>query len=156
MRLKVEEKGRLLSRMLVLATEAHAGQQDRGGRPYILHPLQVMQLLGTDDEELQCVALGHDLIEDTDVTAEKLRTSGFSERVVTAIVALTRVLGDSEPDYRARVCGNSDAVRVKLCDLTHNLDVRRLSEIGPGDIKRTEKYRGFHAELTAVALRDGL
>jgi (p)ppGpp synthase/HD superfamily hydrolase len=65
------KKGELLGKVLVLATNAHAGQFDRGGKPYILHPLKVMHYLKTDDEELQCIALLHDVIEDTDTLVGK-------------------------------------------------------------------------------------
>ena len=66
------KKGEMLGAMLLLATNAHAGQFDKGGNPYILHPLRVMSFLKTDDEELQCIALGHDVIEDTSVTYRDL------------------------------------------------------------------------------------
>ena len=62
--------GQLLDKMLVLATNAHSGQYDKGGKPYILHPLKVLHYLKTEDEELQCIALGHDIIEDTKVIFE--------------------------------------------------------------------------------------
>lgn len=67
------KKGEMLGTMLVIATNAHAGQFDRGGAPYILHPLKVMHYLKSDDEELMCMALGHDVIEDTPVTYKDLR-----------------------------------------------------------------------------------
>lgn len=69
-------KGQLLNKMLVLTTNAHADQYDKGGNPYILHPLKVMHYLKTDDVELQCIALGHDIIEDTKVTYADLRDQG--------------------------------------------------------------------------------
>ena len=68
------KKGEYLDRMLLLATTAHAGQFDRGGKPYILHPLAVMHLLGTTDEELMCIAVGHDIIEDTKTTYQVCRS----------------------------------------------------------------------------------
>ena len=67
------KNGEMLSTMLVLATQKHFCQYDKGGKPYILHPLRVMYQLKTDDEELNCIALGHDLVEDTDVTYSMLR-----------------------------------------------------------------------------------
>ena len=85
-------KGQLLSKMLVLATNRHNGQFDRAGQPYILHPLKVMYYLKTDDEELQCIALGHDLVEDTETTYQELRELGFTERVIEGIRSLTEPL----------------------------------------------------------------
>jgi len=75
-------KGQLLNKMLVLATNSHADQYDKGGNPYILHPLKVMHYLKTDDVELQCIALGHDIIEDTKVTYADLRDQGFTARII--------------------------------------------------------------------------
>jgi (p)ppGpp synthase/HD superfamily hydrolase len=57
------KRGEMLGKMLLIATNAHAGQFDRGGAPYILHPLKVMHYLKSEDEELQCIALGHDVVE---------------------------------------------------------------------------------------------
>ena len=79
------KKGEMLDKMLLLATNAHHGQFDKGGQPYILHPLKVMHYLNTDDEELQCMAIGHDLVEDTRVTFAELHERGFSERVINGI-----------------------------------------------------------------------
>jgi (p)ppGpp synthase/HD superfamily hydrolase len=86
----VMKKGEMLGAMLLLVTNAHAGQFDRGGKPYILHPLAVMHKLRTDDEELMCIALGHDVIEDTKTTYADLRAVGMTERVIEGIRALTR------------------------------------------------------------------
>lgn len=114
----------MLDRMISLASKAHEGQFDKGGKPYILHPLSVMFMLNSDDEELNCIAVGHDLLEDTTVTISELRIK-FSERVVQGILALTKIPGEEYCDYLDRVALNSDAIRVKLCDLRHNSDLRR-------------------------------
>ena len=79
------KNGELLSKMLLIATNSHNGQFDKGGKPYILHPLKVMHYLKTEDEELQCIALGHDLIEDTKTTYEQLRNEGFTTRIIEGI-----------------------------------------------------------------------
>ena len=142
-------RGEMLDRMLVIATNAHAGQFDRGGSPYILHPLRVMSFLKVDDEELQCIALGHDVIEDTSVTYKDLRDSGISERVITGIRALTKVPGETLDEYKERVFANPDAMAVKLCDLRHNTDIRRLKGVTEKDIARMAKYHTFYVELMA-------
>jgi (p)ppGpp synthase/HD superfamily hydrolase len=141
------EKGRMLASMLVLATNAHAGQFDRGGNPYILHPLKVMHYLKTDDEELQCIALGHDVVEDTRTTYRDLEKAGMSQRVVDGIRALTKVPGETYEEYQARVYANNDAMRVKVCDLRHNTDIRRLKGVTEKDIERMVKYQKFYIEL---------
>ena len=143
------KKGEMLGKMLVLVTNAHDGQFDRGGAPYILHPLKVMHYLKTDDEELQCIALGHDVIEDTQVTYRDLRELGISDRVITGISALTKVPGETLDEYKSKVFANLDAMRVKLCDLRHNTDVRRLKGVRDKDIDRMAKYHQFYMEIQA-------
>ena len=143
------KKGEMLDRMLVLCTNAHHGQFDKGGRPYILHPLRVMSFLKTDDEELQCMALGHDVIEDTKTTYADLREAGISERVIEGIRALTKVPGETYAEYKERVFANPDAMQVKLCDLRHNSDIRRLKGVTEKDIARITKYHTFYLEIQA-------
>jgi (p)ppGpp synthase/HD superfamily hydrolase len=140
-------KGELLNKMLVLATNRHAGQFDRGGNPYILHPLKVMYYLKSNDEELQCIALAHDLIEDTDTTYSELVEMGFTDRIVVGIMALTKVPGETHDQYKARVKANKDAVLVKMCDLRHNTDIRRLKGVTEKDMARLARYNQFFLEL---------
>lgn len=139
--------------MLVLATNAHAGQFDRGGAPYILHPLKVMHYLKTDDEELQCIALGHDIIEDTGTTYYELLDAGMSMRVIEGIRALTKQPGESYNEYKTRVLANRDAMLVKQCDLRHNSDIRRLKGVSDKDLARMAKYHQFWLEIQ-VALQN--
>lgn len=141
------KKGEMLGAMLVLATNAHAGQFDRGGKPYILHPLRVMSFLKEDDEELQCIALGHDVIEDTSTTWHDLEAIGMSQRVIDGIRALTKMPGQSYEDYKAAVFANVDSMKVKLCDLRHNTDIRRLKGVTEKDIERMAKYHKFFLEI---------
>jgi (p)ppGpp synthase/HD superfamily hydrolase len=140
-------KGELLNKMLVLATNRHAGQYDKGGNPYILHPLKVMYLLKSTDEELQCIALGHDVIEDTDTTYAELRELGFTDRIIAGIDAVTKRPGESYEEYKARVKANVDAIKVKMADLRHNTDIRRLKGVTERDLNRVEKYHRFYVEL---------
>jgi (p)ppGpp synthase/HD superfamily hydrolase len=144
------KKGEMLAKMLVIATNAHNGQFDKGGAPYILHPLKVMHYLKTDDEELQCIALGHDVIEDTKVTYQDLRDAGISERVIAGIGALTKLPGQTLEEYKAGIFNNIDAVQVKLCDLRHNMDPRRLKGVTEKDLARGAKYQVFFMELQQI------
>jgi GTP diphosphokinase / guanosine-3',5'-bis(diphosphate) 3'-diphosphatase len=146
---KTGKRGEMLSSMLILMTNAHAGQFDRGGRPYQLHPLKVMHYLKSDDEELQCIALGHDVIEDTDVTYQDLYSSGMSERVVQGIRDLTKLPGETLEEYKIRVFSNLDAMLVKLCDLRHNTDIRRLKGVSQKDLDRMVRYQQFYLEIQA-------
>jgi guanosine-3',5'-bis(diphosphate) 3'-pyrophosphohydrolase len=143
------KKGEMLDKMLVIATNAHHGQFDKGGRPYILHPLRVMSYIKEDDEELQCIALGHDVIEDTKVTYKELRDAGISERVINGIWRLTKQPGQTYEEYKEGVFSSVDAMKVKLCDLRHNTDIRRLKGVTEKDIARIAKYQTFYLEIKA-------
>lgn len=140
-------KGEGLNKMLVLATNKHAGQYDKAGKPYILHPLAVMYLLQTEDEELQQIAIGHDLAEDTGVTWQDLRELGISERVIDGIRCLTKIPGESYDEYKAKVKSNPDSIRVKLADLSHNTDIKRLKGVSEKDMARMKRYFDFYLEL---------
>ena len=143
------KKGELLGKVLVLATNAHAGQFDRGGNPYILHPMKVMHYLKTTDEELQCIALLHDVIEDTKTTWKDLTDIGCTDRVIYAVAALTKMPGQTYDEYKQGVFNNEDAMRVKMADLRHNTDIRRLKGVTEKDIARMAKYNLFYMELQA-------
>ena len=144
------KKGELLGKMLVLATNKHAGQFDKSGAPYILHCLKVMHYTKSEDEELNCIALGHDVVEDTNTTWQELYDLGMTARVVKGIEALTKRPGESYDDYKERVKANPDARKVKKADLRHNSDIRRLKGITEKDLQRNEKYHRFYAELEMI------
>lgn len=137
----------MLSKMLVLATNSHAGQTDKAGKPYILHCLKVMHYLRSEDEELMCIALGHDLIEDTKLTYHELNELGFSERVIDGIWSLTKQHGQTYDEYKEQVFASEDAMRVKLCDLRHNSDIRRLKGVTQKDVERIAKYHQFYLQI---------
>ena len=143
------KRGEMLAQMLHIATSAHHGQYDKGGAPYILHPLKVMHYIKSDDEELMCMALGHDVIEDTSVTYKDLRDAGISERVITGIRALTKQPGQTLDEYKEGVFACEDAMRVKMADLRHNTDIRRLKGVSDKDIARMAKYHLFYMEIKA-------
>ncbi len=150
------KKGEMLSAMLVICTNAHVGQFDKAGKPYILHPLKVMHYLKTEDEELQCIALGHDLFEDTKVSAQDLRDAGVSERVIKGIMCLTKMPGESPEEYQQKVMSNLDSIKVKKEDLRHNSDIRRLHGVTPKDILRIEKYHKFYLRICEAEKQFGL
>ena len=114
----------MLEKALILAAKAHTGQVDKGGAPYILHPIRVM--LACEGEKEKIVALLHDTLEDTALTAADLRCAGFSEEIVQAVCCLTRGQKEDYMDYIARICENALAARVKYADLQDNLDIRRI------------------------------
>ncbi|MBL7645122.1 MAG: HD domain-containing protein [Candidatus Hydrogenedentes bacterium] len=128
-----------LERALVIAAEAHQGATDKGGAPYILHPLRLMHQMTTVDERI--VALLHDVVEDSPWTLDALRAEGFSEEVVSAVDSLTRREGETYEDFIKRGAVNPLACRVKLADIEDNMDVRRLGEIGEKDLERLQRYQ---------------
>jgi (p)ppGpp synthase/HD superfamily hydrolase len=109
-----------------------------------------MYYLKSEDEELQVMGLGHDLVEDTGVTYAELRAMGFTERVILGIKAVTKVPGETNDEYMERIKANSDAIRVKLADLRHNSDIRRLKGVTAKDVARIEKYHKMYMELRAL------
>lgn len=124
---------------LKIATEAHKGQVDKAGVPYINHPLTVASLVETEEEKI--VALLHDTIEDTNITEQDLLNYGFSNKIVEAVKLLTHNKNVPYMDYVAKIKDNELARKVKIADLTHNSDLSRLKEITDKDKKRYEKYQ---------------
>ncbi len=148
------KKGELLNKMLVLVTNRHANQFDKGGNPYILHPIAVMHLLENADEEQQCIALGHDMVEDCGVTYAELREMGFTDRIIEGIRCLTKVPGETYDEYKNKVKSNPDSIKVKIADLRHNTDIRRLKGVSEKDMARMEKYFHFYMELTNLTSKE--
>lgn len=128
----------MLEKAIRLAAKGHEGQMDKGGQPYILHPIRVMLQCETTEEKT--VAMLHDLLEDTAMTERDLREAGFSEEVIEAVLLLTKEDGADYMAYIARVCENRLAARVKLADLTDNMDLNRLPGLTRRDFERLEKY----------------
>jgi (p)ppGpp synthase/HD superfamily hydrolase len=136
-----------LATAIAIASLAFREKLDKGGKPYILHCLEVSRALRTDDLLMMAAAVLHDLIEDTDVTYEDLRGDGFSERVIDAVRCLTKVPGETHEEYKTKVKSNKDAILIKMRDLQHNSDIRRLKGVTEKDVKRIEKYMKFYNEL---------
>ncbi|GAA4440670.1 HD domain-containing protein [Actinokineospora soli] len=131
-----------------IATDAHEGQVDRAGKPYIGHPLRVMAAL--DDAPARMAAVLHDVIEDTHVTADDLRAAGCPAEVVTAVVALSKGDGEAQTDYLARVAANPLAKRVKLADIADNCSPARMAVLDDATRERlTAKYAAARAFLGA-------
>lgn len=132
---------------LRIAVDAHAGQTDNEERPYILHVLQVVNGSRPDLETMTVAAL-HDVVEDSPITLAHLRDQGFPERILEAVDAISRRDGETYEDYIERVARVPLATRVKLPDLEHNMDVRRLAHVAPSDAARLERYRAAWTRLS--------
>ncbi|MBC8078785.1 MAG: GTP pyrophosphokinase [Gorillibacterium sp.] len=127
-----------LTKAIILATEYHEGQTDKGGNPYIFHPIRLM--LKAFNEEEQIIAMLHDTIEDTTLTLDKLREEGFSERIVQAVDALSRRKKESYEDFILRIRDHSVARRIKVYDLQDNMDLSRVKKKTEKDKERLKKY----------------
>ena len=128
-----------LERAIAIAATAHAGQVDKGGSPYILHPLKVMLRMTTLEERI--VAVLHDVVEDCEISLDDLRKEGFSEVVLSAIESVTKVPGESYEDFVERAAQNPIGRVVKLADLEENSDLSRIASPSWEDLERIEKYR---------------
>jgi (p)ppGpp synthase/HD superfamily hydrolase len=128
-----------LERAIEIAAQAHTGQKDKAGMPYILHPIRVM--LAQKDETARIVAVLHDVIEDTSWTIERLSEEGFSQTILDAIVSVSRVDTESYDEFVLRAMSNPIGRAVKKADLEDNLDISRIPDPTPKDYKRLEKYR---------------
>lgn len=129
----------MLGTAIKIAAAAHEGQYDKGGRPYILHPLRVMAQMQFDDERM--VAILHDVLEDSTITADDLLEADIPIHVLCAIQALTRNEGEDYHAFTERVSWNALATRVKIADLRDNMDTTRLaSPLSDSDIRRLQKY----------------
>lgn len=128
----------LIEKSLEIALSAHSGRTDKAGRPYILHPMRVMQKM--TGEEAMAAALLHDVIEDSSLTAEDLTRAGITPAVVDAVVCLTRRSIESYRQFIERVRENRLARVVKIADLEDNIDVLRLEKLGPKDLARVARY----------------
>jgi len=138
----------LLGIAIAIASEGHKDQLDKGGKPYILHPLKVMYYLKSDDTELNCIAVLHDYIEDVKgATYSQLIDYGMTPRIIAGIQALTKLPGQSHEEYMTAILSNQDAMKVKLCDLRHNMDVRRLKGVSAKDLARVEKYQKMYLQI---------
>lgn len=122
-----------------ISFEAHKNQTDKNGMPYIFHPIHLAEQM--IDEKTICVALLHDVVEDTDITFDQLEKEGFSKEVIDALKLMTH--DDSVPymEYIKSIKTNKIASAVKLADLKHNSDLTRLDKVDEKAIKRAEKYQ---------------
>jgi (p)ppGpp synthase/HD superfamily hydrolase len=128
----------MLEKAILIAANAHKGQVDKGGNPYILHPLRLM-FSRKNETEMICSVL-HDVIEDTDVTLDYLRSQGFSEEVLSALNALTRRHNETYDEFISRIINNKIACEVKIADLSDNMDLSRIENPSQEDYERIEKY----------------
>ena len=128
----------LTKKALKISFNAHKDQLDKSGMPYVYHPFHLAEQM--DDEYSTCVALLHDVVEDTDTTLDDL-SRFFPKEVIDAIALMTH--DDSVPylDYVRTIKSNPIASKVKLADLEHNSDLTRLDTVDDKALERVEKYK---------------
>lgn len=137
-----------LEETLQFAAQAHAGQKDRSGAPYILHPLRMLTRMKSEQEMI--VAALHDVVEDTPYTLDDLRRRGYPEEIVVAVDHLTRREAESYAAFVERTQENPLARRVKLADLEDNMNPQRLPTLAAKDLARMERYQRAWLALTAA------
>ncbi|MGQ0839725.1 HD domain-containing protein [Actinokineospora sp.] len=131
-----------------IARAAHDGQVDKSGKPYIEHPLRVMN--GVIGEHERMTAVLHDVVEDTPVTADDLAEAGCPPDVVAAVLAVSKRPGEGQADYLARVAANPIALAVKYADIADNSSPDRLAMLDePTRTRLRAKYAAALAILAA-------
>ena len=137
-----------LEQAILLAVQAHQGQRDKVGGPYILHPLRVMGRVRS--EIAMMAAILHDVVEDTPYTLDDLREAGYPDAVIAAVDCLTRRSDETYEAFIERIKPNPLACAVKIADLEDNMDIRRLNTLSEKDVERLKRYQRAWSELIAV------
>lgn len=138
-----------------LARAAHRGQVDKQGMPYVLHPLRVGASLAAFGPDAVCAGILHDVVEDTPVTLDDLRDFGFSERVISAVDAVTKTTSERDLEaYRAsilRAMADPVGLWVKAADVLDNAG--RIYGLSDGSTKaRLMLKYGMAADLFATVI----
>ena len=142
----------LLERAIAIAVEGHAGQKDKAGAPYVLHPLRMMLLQRS--EAAMIAAVLHDVVEDAGWTLDRLAKEGFPPEIVTAVDCLTRRSSESYEQFVERVRPNPIARAVKLADLEDNMTLTRIAQVGDKDWERLQRYHRAWQLLSAEERRN--
>lgn len=138
---------KLLALAIAITADAFKDTLDKGGQPYILHCLEVMN--NTEgDEDTKCAAVMHDLIEDTDWTLGQLKAAGFSDKTIGLLYLLTHLKETPYDEYIKAISVNAEATRIKLRDLEHNSNITRLKGLRKKDFDRLEKYHRAYIYLS--------
>lgn len=133
-----EQSAKLLDKAAEICVRRHAGQRDKTGSAYFQHPMRVAMRCRTDEEKI--VALLHDAIEDSSLTAAELLDDGFPQYIVDSIISVTKREEESYEEFVTRAKQNPIGRVVKLHDLEDNLDVLRLDSVSPEMATRYTRY----------------
>jgi (p)ppGpp synthase/HD superfamily hydrolase len=138
-----------LENAISIALEAHRGEVDQSGAPYILHPLRLMVQMDTEEEMITAVL--HDVVEDGGISISMLRDQGFAQNILDAVESVTRKENESYEDFIKRAGLNAMGRKIKYADLMDNLDVSRLGKLTDRDLNRIKKYHNALALLKKIA-----
>ena len=131
---------------IAFAATKHMGQVDKANAPYILHPLRVMMNVSTIQQKI--VAVLHDVLEDTNTTVDELYELGCDNDIVEAILALTKLKGESRTEAAKRTLQNPIARVVKIADINDNMDLSRIHSPTNKDFERIKEYQLVRDILT--------
>lgn len=139
----------MLGKAISLAARLFEDIKDKGGQDYILHCLEVWRGVRHLDEDTQCAAILHDVVEDTPISLENLRDMKYSYKTVTIVDALSKRPNERYMDMIERImdCEFKEAINIKMSDLRHNSDITRLKGISKDDAKRNVKYHRAYTLL---------
>ena len=139
-----------LERAIEIAVEAHKGVSDKGGNPYVLHPLRMMFAVNTEEEKI--VAVLHDVVEDAiGWDFERLKKEEFSTIIIDALKTVTKVRKNENYDrFIGRALTNPIGRQVKIAELKDNMDVTRIGVLTENDMKRLNKYKRAFVKLTGT------
>jgi len=139
----------MLSKAINITAQAFVDKLDKGGHPYILHCIAVMNAMPRHDQELKCIAMMHDLVEDCEEwSLTRLVLEKFTPRVINALKLLTHDRDVPYDDYISALAHSEDARIVKMADLRHNSDIMRMKGLRKKDFDRLEKYHRAYMYLS--------
>ena len=142
-------ENQLLNKAISIATAAHKNQVDKMRAPYLGHLTRVMNMGTTIDEKIAGVL--HDLVEDTPWTFEQLENEGFPRHIIAALKCVTKTSDEEDYDeFIERVKTDPLAIKVKINDLTDNMDIRRISVLTEKDLVRLNKYLEAYRDLVSL------
>ena len=134
----------MLGKAISLVATAFKDKKDKGGKPYFLHCMRVMNRVSYLGEDAMCVAIMHDLIEDTDTTLNDIINHKFNQTVCYNLTLVTHEKGETYDDYIAQIGSDSErnkiAIAVKMADLKDNSDITRIKGLRSKDTDRIKKY----------------
>jgi (p)ppGpp synthase/HD superfamily hydrolase len=135
-----------LDNAIQIAADAHKGQKDKVGAPYILHSIRIMLKMDTAEEMMAAVL--HDVVEDSDITIDYLKQKNFSDEIINAVLALTHQINETYEEFIDRASANPIAKKVKVADLEDNMNILRIKNLTDKDMERLKKYHNAWNKLS--------